>query len=45
MEQLDILDIVTNESTAPKDRAYFSFLSPGVSPLPKEVSPSYADIA
>ena len=45
MEQLDILDIVTNESTAPKDRADFSFLSPGVSPLPKEVSPSYADIS
>ena len=45
MEQLDILDIVTDESIATKDQADSSFLSPGISPLPKEISPSYADIA
>ena len=45
MEQLDTLDIGTNESIPLKDQADSSFLSPGVSPLPKEISPSYADIA
>ena len=45
MEQLDTLDIGTDESIALKDQADSSFLSPGVSPLPKEISPSYANIA
>ena len=45
MEQLDVLDIVTDETIASKDQVDSSLLSLGVSPLPKEVSPSYANIA
>ena len=44
MEQLYVQDLVSDENIYSKEQAGPSFLSPGVSHLPKEISPSYADI-